>query len=174
MPVRRIVTIPDPRLMAKAESIQDIDENICQLATDMIDTMYKAPGIGLAANQVGELVRLIVFDIYYAYAEPKDKKKNPIVVINPVISISEGEEFKEEGCLSVPNFNLDVKRAARVQVEGVDIEGNPVKYEADGLMARVFQHEIDHLGGKTLLDHASALKRSIYTRRTRKSRGSEQ
>ncbi len=174
MPVRKIVTVPDPRLMAKAELIQDINENICQLATDLIDTMYKAPGIGLAANQVGELVRIIVFDVYYAYAEPKDKKKAPIVVINPVIAISEGEEFKEEGCLSVPNFNLDVKRAARVQVEGIDIKGNPVKFEAEGLMARVFQHEIDHLEGKTLLEHASALKRNIYKRRTRKPRRSEE
>jgi peptide deformylase len=172
MSVRKIVTVPDPKLGSKAEPITDLNEDILQLASDMTDTMYKAPGIGLAANQVGELIRLIVFDIEYAYAEPKDKKKAPTVIINPVILVAEGDEFKEEGCLSVPNFNVDVKRAARVQVEGVDIKGRPVKIEAEGLMARVLQHEIDHLEGKTLLNHASALKRSIYQRRAKKTQRS--
>ncbi len=172
MPVLRIVTAPDNKLISKAELITELNEDVFRLASDMTDTMYKAPGIGLAANQVGELIRLIVFDIHYAYAEPKDKKKAPTVIINPVILISEGEEFREEGCLSVPNFNVDVKRAARVQVEGVNIKGKPVKIEAEGLMARVLQHEIDHLEGKTLLDHASALKRSIYQRRAKKTQRS--
>jgi peptide deformylase len=172
MPVLRIVTAPDNKLTSKAELITELNEDVFRLASDMTDTMYKAPGIGLAANQVGELIRLIVFDIHYAYAEPKDKKKAPTVIINPVILISDGEEFKEEGCLSVPNFNVDVKRAARVQVEGVNIKGKPVKIEAEGLMARVLQHEIDHLEGKTLLDHASALKRSIYQRRAKKTQRS--
>lgn len=174
MAVRRIVTAPDPKLSAKASPVTDLSDEICQLAADMIDTMYRAPGIGLAANQIGELVQVIVFDIHYAYAEPKDKKKVPTVLINPVISISEGEEFREEGCLSVPNFNIDVMRAAHVKVEGIDITGKPLKIDAEGLVARVLQHEIDHLEGKTLLDHASALKRSIYQRRVRKSqRGSK-
>ncbi|MFA6221813.1 MAG: peptide deformylase [Desulfomonilaceae bacterium] len=172
MPVLRIVTAPDNKLASKAELVTELNEDVLRLASDMTDTMYKAPGIGLAANQVGELIRLIVFDIHYAYAEPKDKRKAPTVIINPVILISDGEEFKEEGCLSVPNFNVDVKRAARVQVEGVDINGKPVKMEAEGLMARVLQHEIDHLEGKTLLDHASALKRSIYQRRAKKTQRS--
>ena len=172
MPVLRIVTAPDDILTSKAELVTELNEEVLRLASDMTDTMYKAPGIGLAANQVGELIRLIVFDIHYAYAEPKDKRKAPTVIINPVILISDGEEFKEEGCLSVPNFNVDVKRAARVQVEGVDINGKPVKIEAEGLMARVLQHEIDHLEGKTLLDHASALKRSIYQRRAKKTQRS--
>ncbi len=172
MPVLRIVTAPDDKLTSKADLITELNEDVLRLASDMTDTMYKAPGIGLAANQVGELIRLIVFDIHYAYAEPKDKRKAPTVIINPVILISDGEEFKEEGCLSVPNFNVDVKRAARVQVEGVDIKGKPVKIEAEGLMARVLQHEIDHLEGKTLLDHASALKRSIYQRRAKKTQRS--
>ncbi|MGC8660866.1 MAG: peptide deformylase [Desulfomonilaceae bacterium] len=168
MAVLTIVTAPDPTLSQKSSAVVDITEDICRLAVDMTDTMYKAPGIGLAANQVGELVRVIVFDIHYAYAEPKDKKKVPTVLINPVIVYAEGEEFKEEGCLSVPNFNVDVKRAARVQVEGIDIEGKPVKIEGEGLVARVLQHEIDHLEGKTLLDHSSALKRNLYHRRIKK------
>ncbi|MCL5126578.1 MAG: peptide deformylase [Deltaproteobacteria bacterium] len=170
MAVRSIVTVPDPKLSERANAVIDLTEDICQLAADMTDTMYKAPGIGLAANQVGELVRVIVFDIHYAYAEPKDKKKVPTVLINPVILFTEGEEFKEEGCLSVPNFNVDVKRAARVQVEGIDIKGKPLKIEGEGLVARVIQHEIDHLEGKTLLDHSSALKRNLYHRRVKKSR----
>ncbi len=169
MPVRKIITAPDPKLSAKAEPIINITEEICRLAADMTDTMYKAPGIGLAANQVGELVRVIVFDIHYAYAEPKDKKKAPTVLINPIILIAEGEEFKEEGCLSVPNFNVDVKRAARVQVEGIDIKGKLVRIESEGLIARVLQHEIDHLEGRTLLDHSSALKRNMYHRRVKKT-----
>lgn len=169
MAVRKIVTAPDPKLSTKAEPVIDLSEDICQLAADMTDTMYKAPGIGLAANQVGELVRVIVFDIHYAYAEPKDKKKAPTILINPVILLSEGEEFKEEGCLSVPNFNVDVKRAARVQVEGVDIKGKFLRIDGEGLVARVLQHEIDHLEGRTLLDHSSALKRNMYHRRIKKS-----
>lgn len=169
MAALKIVTAPDLKLSSRAELVTDISEGICRLAANMVDTMYKAPGIGLAANQVGELVRVIVFDIHYAYAEPKDKKKAPTVLINPVILFSEGEEFREEGCLSVPNFNVEVKRAARVQVEGIDIKGNQVKVEGEGLVARVLQHEIDHLEGKTLLDHSSALKRSIYNRRIKKS-----
>jgi len=115
------------------------------------------------------LFRIIVFDIHYAYADPKDKKKAPTVLINPIILITEGEEFKEEGCLSVPNFNVDVKRAARVQVEGIDINGKPVKIESEGLIARVLQHEIDHLEGRTLLAHSSALKRNMYHRRVKKT-----
>lgn len=168
MPILPIVTVPDEILRSQAEEIRNIDDEIRRLAKDMVETMYKAPGIGLAANQVGKLLSLIVMDIEYAYAEPQDKKKAPIVVINPKIILGEGEEFREEGCLSVPDFSLEVKRKACVQVEGVDLKGNPIKLEAEGLLARVLQHEIDHLRGATLLNHASALKRSLYERKIKK------
>jgi peptide deformylase len=168
MAVRPIVVVPHEKLRSKAERITEIDEQVRKLAEDMIETMYKAPGIGLAANQVGELCQLIVYDIIYPYAEPKKKKKNPICIINPAIRSAEGEEINEEGCLSVPEFQIEIKRAACVQVEGIDLEGKPVKIEAEGLLARVLQHEIDHLHGTTLLEHASGLKRNLYRRRMRK------
>jgi peptide deformylase len=168
MPVRPIVCVPDPVLSSRAEEITDIDEQVLCLAADMADTMYRAPGIGLAANQVGSLDRLIVVDVDYAYAEPQHKRKKPIFVINPVITKCDGSEKREEGCLSVPDFGVEVTRSTCVRVEGLDLEGNPISLEAEGLMARVFQHEIDHLEGTTLLEHASALKRSLYNRKLKK------
>ncbi len=168
MSVLPIVTVPNEILRCHAEDITDIDDSICKLARDMIETMYKAPGIGLAANQVGKPLSLIVMDVEYAYAEPQHKKKVPIVVVNPIIVMSEGEDFREEGCLSVPDFSLEVKRHTKVQVEGIDLKGKPLKLEAEGLLARVLQHEIDHLKGSTLLNHASALKRSLYERKMKK------
>jgi peptide deformylase len=163
-----IVVVPDEALKKKAEDITNIDDRIRSLAKDMADTMYHAPGIGLAANQVGKLVKLIVFDIVYPYAEPHEKKKNPICILNPRITAAEGSCSKEEGCLSVPEFGLEVRRAERVQVVGIDLDGNPIKMDAEGLLARVLQHEIDHLNGATILDHASPLKRNLYKRRLKK------
>lgn len=168
MAVRPIVVVPHVALSQKAKKITNIDDQIIKLARDMAETMYKAPGIGLAANQVGELARLIVLDVEYAYAEPHLKKKKPIFIINPSICSAEGETVKEEGCLSVPEFGVDVKRAARIEVKGVDLHGKPISFEAEGLMARAIQHEIDHLNGTTLLDHASHLKRTLYRRRLKK------
>ncbi len=168
MSVLPIVTVPNEILRCQTEEISDIDKTICILVEDMLETMYKAPGIGLAANQVGKPLSLIVMDIEYAYAEPPNKKKAPIVVINPKITAAEGEDFREEGCLSVPEFSIDVKRNMRVRVEGVDLKGKSLTLDAEGLLARVLQHEIDHLHGRTLLNHASALKRSIYERKIKK------
>jgi peptide deformylase len=168
MALRSIITVPDKVLARKAEIITDIGDEIRKLAADMAETMYKAPGIGLAANQIGELCRLIVLDVVYPYAGPKEKKKKPVFIINPQITHSEGETMNEEGCLSVPEFGIEVQRFSQVQVEGVDLDGNTIKIEADGLLARALQHEIDHLNGITILDHASALKRSLYVRRLKK------
>lgn len=168
MAVRPIVVVPHKALSSNAVKITEIDDEVRKLAQDMIETMYKAPGIGLAANQVGELLQLIVYDIVYPYADAKKKKKSPVCIINPVIRSTEGEEVKEEGCLSVPEFQIEIKRAACVQVEAVDIEGKPLNIEAEGLLARVLQHEIDHLHGRTLLEHASSLKKNLYRRRMRK------
>jgi peptide deformylase len=168
MGLRPIVVVPDDTLNRKAEEVVNIDEHVVALAKDMAETMYKAPGVGLAANQVGELVRLIVLDVEYAYAEPKDKVKRPIYIINPRITHGEGELRAEEGCLSVPDFGVDVDRYERVQVQGVDLEGKPVSFDAEGLLARALQHEIDHINGTTILKHASLLKRNMYTRKLKK------
>lgn len=165
MAVRPIVVVPHEALTRTAEEITDIDDRIRKLAHDMAETMYKAPGLGLAANQVGELCQLIVIDVDYHYAEAKDRKKNPIWLINPEISLCEGEAVRQEGCLSVPEFELDIKRPANVQVRCIGLDGKPIRIEAEGLLARVLQHEIDHLHGRTLLDHASSLKRGLYKRR---------
>lgn len=168
MAVRPIVVVPHEALSRKAEEITDVTEQIRQLAHDMADTMYRAPGVGLAANQVGEPLRLIVVDVDYAYAEPRDKKKQPLFLVNPRICLAEGAETKEEGCLSVPEFGVEIARATSVKVEAIDLEGKPITIEASGLMARALQHEIDHLNGTTVLDHASALKRTLYHRRLKK------
>ncbi len=168
MALRSIVVVPHEALSQKAKEIKAIDDRIRKLAADMAETMYKAPGIGLAANQIGELVRLIVVDVVYPYAQPSEKKKDPLVLINPTITLCEGECVKEEGCLSVPEFGLEIKRPTCVQVEAVDVQGKPIKIEADGLLARALQHEIDHLNGRTILEHASSLKRNLYHRRVKK------
>lgn len=168
MSVRQIVVVPHEALSQEAEEITHIDDHVRNLANDMAETMYKAAGLGLAANQVGEPIRLIVVDVAYAYAEPKDKKKDPLILINPEISQCEGEEVIEEGCLSVPDFNVEVTRPACVQLTAVDTDGNPVKIEAEGMLARALLHEMDHLKGTTILDHASILKRNIYRRRLKK------
>jgi peptide deformylase len=168
MAVRQIVVVPHEALDQEAEDISNIDQHIRDLARDMAETMYNASGVGLAANQVGEPIKLIVVDVDYAYAEPSKKKKNPLVIINPEIGQCDGEETFEEGCLSVPEFNVDVVRPACIQLSGIDIEGSPVKIEAEGMLARALQHEIDHLKGTTILDHASVLKRNIYRRRQKK------
>jgi peptide deformylase len=168
MAVRSIVVVPHQILSSQAAPVTDIDGEVRKLVADMIDTMYKAPGIGLAANQVGQLLQLIVYDIIYPYAEPKKRKKSPVCLINPTICSTEGEEVREEGCLSVPDFQIEIKRPACVQVDGIDLDGKPVRIEAEGLLARVLQHEIDHLRGTTLLEHASGIKRNLYRRRMRK------
>jgi peptide deformylase len=168
MAIRPIVVVPHTVLTQKAKEVTNITDRIRKLAADMAETMYRAPGIGLAANQVGELQRLIVIDVEYAYAEAQDKQKKPIFLINPVICLAEGCTVKEEGCLSVPEFGVEIRRAEKIQVKGVDLEGKPIQIEAEGLAARALQHEIDHLNGTTLLEHASPLKRSLYHRRLKK------
>jgi peptide deformylase len=163
MPVLNICTYPDPVLKQKAVPVEKIDESLQGLIEDMLDTMYQAPGIGLAANQVGKPVRLIVFDV-----TPKDQPRNPRVLINPEIVCSEGSQSHEEGCLSVPDFYTEVKRCSKVTVRGLDAQGQPVEVEGEGLLAVVLQHEIDHLDGFLMLDRISALKRALYKKRRQK------
>ncbi|MFC1834676.1 peptide deformylase [Thermodesulfobacteriota bacterium] len=174
MPILPIVVVPHDSLGTQAEEIENIDDHIIRLAKNMAETMYVAPGIGIAANQVNEQLRLIVVDVEYACLEPAERKKKPVFIINPVISLYEGENIMEEGCLSVPDFGVDIARPEIIQVRGVDLDGNPIKIETDGLLARALQHEIDHLDGTTILDHASTLRRSIYKRKLKKKAKKEQ
>ena len=159
----KIYTYPDAVLREQAEPVEDIDSAIQDLVDGMIDIMYAAPGIGLAANQVGELKRIIVFDIYR-----EEGRRNPGVVINPEIVLSEGEIIHEESCLSVIDFSAEVSRKAQVKIRGVDRHGKPVDIEAEGLHAICLQHEIDHLNGILFIDYISSLKRALYKKRLKK------
>jgi peptide deformylase len=163
MAVLDICKYPHPVLLQKAEPIKDIDSTVQRLIQDMIDTMYLAPGIGLAANQVGKPIRLIVFDV-----SPKDQDRNPSVILNPEIVEAEGEQTLEEGCLSVPEYYSDVKRSAKVIVRGLDAEGKQVEVCGEGILATVLQHEIDHLDGILFIERISALKRALYKKRVQK------
>ena len=159
----RIFTYPDAILKAKAEPVEHIDEETRNLVDNMCETMYSAMGIGLAANQVGELKRIIVYDVNQTEAGP-----NPAVLINPEIVLTEGDIVQEESCLSVIDFSADVARKQQIKVRGVDKDGNPVDIEADGLLARCLQHEIDHLNGVLFIDHISTLKRTLYNKKIKK------
>ena len=159
-----IVTFPSKVLSKPTQAVTDIDDGLRTLIEDMAATMYAAPGVGLAAIQVGVDKSLLVYDIT---ADEDDRQLHAL--INPKIISREGEVLSEnEGCLSVPDFRADVKRAATILVEAVDREGNPQRIEAQGLLAIVLQHEIDHLNGTLFIDHLSSLKRQMYTRHIKK------
>jgi peptide deformylase len=159
----RIHTYPDPVLTTPAEPIREIDENLQHLIDWMIETMYAAPGIGLAANQVGVLKRVIVFD-----RQPRERGREPAVLINPEIVLGESEITWEEACLSVPDFSAEVVRKAQIKVKGLDRHGNPSDIEAEELLAVCLQHEVDHLNGTLFIDHISNLKRALYKKRLKK------
>ncbi|MGE5311536.1 MAG: peptide deformylase, partial [Nitrospirota bacterium] len=152
----------------EAEPICTIDKEIVRLADDMAETMYNAPGIGLAANQVGAPRRLIVVD-----CSKRDLDSQLIVLVNPEIIAAEGLTSMEEGCLSVPDYQAEVTRYEKVKVRGLDLQGKAVELDADGLLAVVLQHEIDHLNGKLFIDHISRLKRELCKRRLLKRRAKE-
>jgi len=159
-----ILTYPDKVLKQKTAPVENIDGALQTVFDNMATTMYQAPGVGLAAPQVGIGRSFIVYDI-----SPKEDGQDLHVLVNPRIVSSEGEILSEnEGCLSVPDFRADVKRAERILVEGVDRDGNPMRFEADGLLAIVIQHEMDHLDGTLFIDRISALKRQMYKRRVKK------
>ncbi len=163
MAVLPIRLFPDPVLHTQAQEVTDIDGALQKFIDDMADTMYKAPGLGLAANQVGDLHRVIVFDV-----AQREGKPELMVILNPRITAADGEIIHNEGCLSVRDFSAEVRRSARVCVEGLDRHGKPLTLTAEGLMAVVLQHEIDHLNGLLFLDRLSRLKRSLYLRRLKK------
>ncbi len=164
MAVLDIQKYPEPVLKEKARPVEEITKDIQCLIDDMADTMYEAPGIGLAANQVGALHRVIVFDI-----TPKEEGRNLSVLINPEIIASEGDLVHQEACLSVVDYSCDVRRKACVTVAGLDRKGKPVRIEAKDLLAVVLQHEIDHLDGILFIDRISRLKRSLYKRQLQKN-----
>jgi peptide deformylase len=159
----KIYTYPDSILRTISKPVENIDENIQKLIDSMGETMYSAPGIGLAAIQVGVPLRLIVYDL-----SVKDGERNLSVLINPEIVLFEESIVFEEACLSVLEFSADVERYARVKIKGVDRQGNPLDIEAEDLKAVCLQHEIDHLNGVLFIDHISNLKRSLYKRKIKK------
>ena len=164
MTILKILTYPDQTLRQPTSELDNIDGDVQKKIDEMASTMYDAPGVGLAAIQVGWDKSVLIYDI-----APYDQDPSLQVLINPRIVDHEGEILSEnEGCLSVPEFRADVKRYASILVEGVDREGRPVQIEAEGMLAIVLQHEIDHLKGKLFIDHVSALKRELYTRRMKK------
>ncbi len=165
MTILEIKTYPDMFLSKPTKQIENIDGNIQRLLENMAATMYQAPGVGLAAIQVGHDKSLLIYDV-----TPKDEKRELQVLINPRIVSSEGTMISEdEGCLSVPEFRADVKRTSQILVEGLDREGKPLRFEAEGLLAVVLQHEIDHLNGTLFIDRISSLKRQMYKRYVKKS-----
>lgn len=157
----KILTFPNPHLRNVAKPVKHVDGSIRQLVEDMFETMYAAPGIGLAAPQVDVPLRVIVIDI-------SEKNDQPLCLINPEILWREGEEQMDEGCLSVPGFFEPVTRAARLRVRALDREGTPFELETDGLLAVCIQHEIDHLDGKLFVDYLSNLKRQRIRKKLEK------
>ena len=159
----KIYTYPDPVLKTKAEPITEIDEDLQVLIDRMIQIMYSAPGVGLAANQVGVLKRVIVFD-----RKPKEEERDPVALINPEIVLGEDEIKWDEACLSVIDFTAEVVRKGQVKVRGIDRHGNPFDIEAEDLLGVCLQHEIDHLNGILFIDHISGLKRALYKKKLKK------
>ena len=165
MSVLEILTYPDPFLKQPARPVDPVDERVQQIIEDMAETMYEAPGVGLAATQTGIDAAIIIFD-----PEADAEKRDFQVLINPGITEVQGKVVSEnEGCLSVPDFRSDVPRFDRVTVEGLDRNGNPVTIEASGLLSTILQHEIDHLNGILFIDRISALKRQLYKRKRLKA-----
>jgi peptide deformylase len=164
MAIRPILNYPDPRLREPAKPVEVVDDGTRALIADMAETMYDAPGVGLAANQIGELVRIFIIDIAEEDA-PSDLK----VFINPEITTLEGVQMWQEGCLSFPGVSEEIKRAERVKVKALDEHGRPFELEADGLLAVAIQHENDHLNGVLMIDKFSAIKRRKIGRQVAKA-----
>ena len=158
-----ILEYPDPRLRTKAVPVAVVDDAVRRLADDMLETMYAARGVGLAASQVDVHKRLLVLDV----SETRDR---PMVLINPEILSAEGRQPGEEGCLSLPGIYDKLERAARIRVRALDRDGEPFELDADGMLAVCIQHEMDHLEGKLFVDYLSELKRQLIRRRLQKER----
>lgn len=169
MAVLPIITAPDPRLKVRCEPVESVDAAIAKMMDDMLETMYLAPGIGLAAPQVGITKRILVVDV-----SPKDAPREPIRMANPkILWHSDDLATYEEGCLSLPEQYADVERPARIKVRYLDQDNTEQELEADGLLATCIQHEMDHLEGVIFVDHISSLKRRMILRRLTKLKKQE-
>jgi peptide deformylase len=165
MAKREILVLPDARLRAIAEPIVKVDAEIKKLAKDMLDTMYDAPGIGLAAPQIGEMKRIVVMDL-----AKEDEKPDPIVMINPeILKYSDETITTEEGCLSIPEIYYDVERPAEITVKYTDLDGKEVERDAKDRLAICIQHELDHLDGVLYIDYLSRLKRDRVIKKFQKA-----
>ena len=163
--IRSIVLHPDARLKKKSVEVENITDALIKLAEDMMETMYDAPGIGLAAPQIGVLERLIVMDC----AKKEDEEPDPIIMVNPtIIASSEENSVYEEGCLSIPEHFAEITRPEFVQVEWIDLGGKQHSEEFNGLKSTCVQHEIDHLNGKLFIDYLGPIKRQLITRKMQK------
>ena len=174
-----ILTFPDTLLLKKASPIERVDKSLFTIADDMLETMYDAPGVGLAANQVGLLKRLLVIDVDYDLEEgdfdldvPEKKivHKNPQILINPQITYREGTCLFKEGCLSVPEFTAEVKRSEVIKVQFQTIDGLMKEFQAEGLLSIAIQHEMDHLEGKLFIDRLSPLKKEVIKKQLKQER----
>jgi peptide deformylase len=161
MTILPIITLPDKRLRQVSAVINKITPDLLALAQDMLETMYAAPGIGLAAVQIGILKRLVVVDV-----EHKQGEKKPLIFFNPqIIWAGEEKSIYKEGCLSIPGFEEEVERPAQIRISYMDDKGKKQEMQADGLLATCLQHEIDHINGKLFIDYLSNLKRALITKK---------
>ena len=167
MAIREIRKYPDPVLRQKTDRVETLDAALLRLIDDMVETMHAAPGVGLAANQVGVPLQVAVIDL--SSREEKGRRHPLLVLINPEMLSQEGSVTEEEGCLSLPEYTEMVKRASKVKVRAQDRAGKSFEMEAEGLLAKALQHEIDHLNGLLFVDRLSALKKDIFKRRYKKA-----
>ncbi len=172
MSILPIIQLPEPILRQPAEPIERVDDELRQTLDDMLETMYDAPGVGLAANQVGIARRFVVVDAGNDSDEAEGEDaggRNPICLINPeIVSLGGQTRVYEEGCLSLPDVRVEVERPTEITVRYIDRDGHPQELDADGLLATVIQHEVDHLDGKLIIDYLSSLKRNMIVRRFKK------
>jgi peptide deformylase len=161
-----ILKYPNPLLKKKSAPVERVDREVQELIENMFETMYAAPGVGLAAPQIGVLKRILVIDV--GRLEGETRKPDPKAIVNPAIKTREGKIVWEEGCLSLPQLIVPVERSKKLVVEGLDRNGRPVKYLGEDLLAVAFQHEIDHLDGILLVDRLSRLKRDLYKKKLEK------
>ena len=164
MAIKKILTFPNPVLRQKVETVTSFDDSLKQLAADLAETMYAAPGAGLAANQIGVCKRVVVIDV----SENKEEEKKHLVLVNPEIIEKAGCQVDEEGCLSVIDLTANVERFRKLVVRAQDLDGKILEFPAEDFFARVIQHELDHLNGILFIDHLSSLKRTLYKRRLKK------
>lgn len=165
MPHLDIVSVPDPILRRVSAAVESVDDETRRFMRAMLETMYAAPGIGLAAIQVGEARRIITIDVAH-----EDEPRNPLFLVNPeIVWFSDDRAVYEEGCLSIPDYYAEVERPARVRVRYVDYDGNLAERDAEGLLAVCLQHEIDHLNGVLFIDYLSKLKRDLVVRKFTKA-----